>query len=71
MEKYEKLIRDLVMSYNESALETIELALRFMKKHDYEDILYYWDTFEFLVQQELEAQSRISASIEMLVPEEL
>lgn len=70
-EKYEKSIRDLVIRYNESALETIELALRFMKKHDYGDILYYWDTFEFLVQQELEAQSQISASIEMLVPEEL
>lgn len=69
-ETYEKSVKDLVIRYNESALETMELALRFMKKHDYKDILYYWTTFEFLVQQELEAQSKINASIDMLTTEE-
>jgi len=71
IEEYEKSLRTLIISYNESALETIDIALRFMKKHDYRDILYYWDTFEFLSQQELDVQSRISASIDTLVPEEL
>jgi len=71
IEEYEKSLRNLIIRYNESALETIDIALRFMKKHDYKDILYYWDTFEFLSQQELIVQSRINASIDTLIPEEL
>lgn len=70
-EQYEKSIKDLVKRYNHSTLETIELALRFLKKHDYEDILYHWDAFEFLMQQELKTQSQINSQVEMLIPEAL
>ena len=66
VKQYEESVRKLVMRYNESALETIRLAHDFLKKHDYEDVLRYWDAFELLAQQELNVHSEINRSMENL-----
>jgi radical SAM superfamily enzyme YgiQ (UPF0313 family) len=71
IEDYEDSLNNLITRYNKSALETIGLSLRFVKKYDYKDILTHWDAMEYLTQQELEVQSRISATIDTLAPQEL
>ena len=69
IKQYAKSIKEAVIKYNESALETIEIALKFMRNHAYEDILYYWNALDFLSQQELSSQSKIDRIISTLAPE--
>jgi anaerobic magnesium-protoporphyrin IX monomethyl ester cyclase len=69
--KYSNNIRNLIKRCNESALETMSMAVKFMEKRSYEDILYYWEVLEMLVQQELNVQEDIKRKIEMLSPTEL
>ena len=69
--EYAESIKEAATRYNESAIETIELALKFMRKHSYEDILYYWSVLEYLTQQELSAQSKVDKTISTLTPRTL
>jgi len=69
--EYAESIKEAITGYNESAIETIELALKFMQEHDYDDILYYWTTLNYLTQQELSAQSKIDKKISNLTPKTL
>ncbi len=69
--KYSNNIRNLINRCNESALETMSMAVKFMEKRSYEDILYYWEVLEMLVQQELNVQEDIKRKIELLSPTEL
>jgi hypothetical protein len=71
LEEYATALKEVIVRNNESALETIGIALKFIKEHDYKDILYYWSMLEYLSQQELEAQSRINDSIDALMPRRL
>lgn len=68
LEVYSQRIKHLTQRYNDSALETLNLALDFIEKHSYEEILHYWWIIENLVHEELEAQSRISALLNRLTP---
>jgi radical SAM superfamily enzyme YgiQ (UPF0313 family) len=68
LDVYSQRIKQLTQRYNDSALESLNLALDFIEKHSYEEILHYWWLIENLVQEELEAQSRISASLSRLTP---
>jgi anaerobic magnesium-protoporphyrin IX monomethyl ester cyclase len=68
LDEYANSLRNTIIDYNESALETLEIALNFMRKHDYEDILYFWTTLEFLTRQEISSQSSIDKRITTLVP---
>jgi len=69
LDEYAKSVKEAIISYNNSALETIEIALNFMRKHDYKDILYFWKTLEVLTQQEISAQLAIDKRIKNLSPE--
>jgi len=69
--EYAESIKEAITGYNESAIETIELALKFMQEHDYDDILYYWTALNYLTQQERSAQSKIDKKISTLTPKTL
>jgi len=66
---YEKAVKQLTNRFNESALETIEIALKFMREHDYDDIIYYRDSLEFLAQQEQDIHASIAEAARRIVPE--
>ncbi|MCW4044222.1 MAG: B12-binding domain-containing radical SAM protein [Candidatus Bathyarchaeota archaeon] len=68
LSEYAEAVKNAVTRYNESAIETIEMALKFMRQHSYDDILYYWDALDFLTQQELAAQSKVDQLINTLTP---
>lgn len=66
--EYAESIKEAITRYNESAIETIKIALRFMQKHSYDDILYYWNALDYLTQQELSAQAKTNKLITTLTP---
>lgn len=68
---YSKCINSLTNRCNESALETVSLALKYMKKRSYEEILYHWEVLEMLSQQELDVQKDIKSKVRLLNPVEL
>ena len=70
-QKYSKSVRSLTNRCNESALETMSLAVKFMEKRSYEEILYHWEMLELLGQQELDVQKDIIEKIKSLNPIEL
>ena len=67
-EAYSKRLKHLMQRYNNSALETLNLALNFVEKHSYKELLSYWEILETLVHEELEVQSKINSSLNNLTP---
>lgn len=68
LNEYANSVREAIISYNNSAIETIERVLNFMRKHDYKDILYFWGTLEFVSQQEISRQLALDKRIKLLNP---
>ena len=68
---YSKSIKNLTNRWNESTLETMNLAVNFMEKLSYEEILLYWEMVEMLTQQELNIQKDIKEKVKNLNPIEL
>jgi anaerobic magnesium-protoporphyrin IX monomethyl ester cyclase len=68
LEDYSRRIKHLTRRFNNSALESLELALGFIQKQSYEENLNHWWTIENLVSEELEEQSRINALVGRLTP---
>jgi anaerobic magnesium-protoporphyrin IX monomethyl ester cyclase len=68
---YSMCIKNLTNRCNESALETMSMAVKFMKKLSYEEILYNWEMLEMLGQQELNVQKDIKNEAKLLSPIEL
>ena len=68
LNEYIKSIKEIIIKYNNSAVETIEMALKFMRNHDYDEILYYWNSLDYLTQQELTSQSKINKMVSKLDP---
>jgi anaerobic magnesium-protoporphyrin IX monomethyl ester cyclase len=66
LEDYSNRIKQLTQRYNDSALETLNLALDFIEMHSYEEILQYWWIIENLVKEELAVQSKICALLTRL-----
>jgi anaerobic magnesium-protoporphyrin IX monomethyl ester cyclase len=65
---YAKSIRKLTVRCNESVIETLNLAIKFMENRSREEILSYWDMMELLGKQELSVQSRIIEDLDHLAP---
>jgi anaerobic magnesium-protoporphyrin IX monomethyl ester cyclase len=70
-ESYAKSIADLTKRCNQSSLETLRMAVEFMDKRSYEDILYQWNMLDMLARQELTAQREIKADLDELRPVKL
>lgn len=65
---YSKSIKELTNRFNESALETMSMAVKLMEKLSYEEILYYWEMLEMLSMQELNVQKDIISKLRSLSP---
>jgi radical SAM superfamily enzyme YgiQ (UPF0313 family) len=63
---YEGAVRELIRLSNDSALETLALATDFVKKHDEEEVYRSWPVLESLTEEELEAEKRITSSLDFL-----
>jgi radical SAM superfamily enzyme YgiQ (UPF0313 family) len=70
-ESYAKSIADLTKRCNQSSLEILRIAVEFMDKRSYEDILYQWNMLDMLARQELAAQREIKADLDELRPVKL
>lgn len=64
---YAEAVRRLIQECNESALETISLATRFIETHDETQILVNWDFFQGLAGQELVTEQRLGAQLDRLM----
>ena len=65
---YTEQVRDLIRQSNESALETMSLALDFIKERKKEEILSNWWFLNNLAQEEIEMELRISSFLEQVIP---
>ncbi len=68
---YAESVRKLTLRCNESALETLNLAIGFMESRTREEILSYWDMMDLLGRQDLGVQSRILEEMASIVPIEI
>jgi anaerobic magnesium-protoporphyrin IX monomethyl ester cyclase len=71
VERYSKQLNHLIQRYNDSALETLTLALNFVEKHSYKEILRNWGILETLANEELEVQSKIHSLLTNLNPSKI
>ena len=65
-ESFEAAVRDLIQNSNDSALEILAMATGFMKKRDEKEIYRCWPLLESLAREELEAEERITLSLDRL-----
>lgn len=68
---YAESIRKLTLRCNESAIETLNMAIRFMENRSREEILSYWDMMDLLGRQELGVQLRIIKDLANTAPVEI
>ncbi|MBU7024463.1 MAG: hypothetical protein HXS40_09895, partial [Theionarchaea archaeon] len=67
IQQYKRALQDLTRQCNESALETMSLAVHFMKERDYEEILRNWQILQHFGQKEIEAERRITEALHQLM----
>jgi anaerobic magnesium-protoporphyrin IX monomethyl ester cyclase len=65
--QYKQAVQDLTRQCNESALETMSLAVRFMKERDYGEILQTWQILQYFGQKEVETQRQITEALHRLM----
>ena len=66
--QYLKSVQKITNRFNESAIETMRKVIGFMEDKEYEDVLFYWDMLNILLNQELKVQEEIENEIERLLP---
>ena len=65
---YADSVRRLTNRLNNSVLETMHLATKFMENRSYADILVQWDALKTLKEQDKAVQDRITAELDTLTP---
>jgi hypothetical protein len=68
VDRYSQELRQLMKRYNDSALETLNLALNFIEKQSYEENLSDWIMLNILVNEELKVHSNIHSLLDNLAP---
>ena len=63
---YEKSLKELIQKSNDSALETLNIALNFMKKRKEDEIYSNWVLLEQLASEERYRESYITSSLDKL-----
>jgi radical SAM superfamily enzyme YgiQ (UPF0313 family) len=65
-QSFEEAVKDLIQKSNDSALEILAMATRFMKERDEEEIYRCWPLLESLAGEELEAEEGVTLSLDRL-----
>jgi radical SAM superfamily enzyme YgiQ (UPF0313 family) len=68
---YAERVKSLTQIFNESCVETMRLAVKFMESRSYEDVLYYWEMLNILSAQECDVQERVSSALKNSIPQEV
>jgi kynurenine formamidase len=65
-QSFEEAVKDLIQKSNDSALEILAMATRFMKERGEEEIYRRWPLLESLAGEELEAEEGITLFLDRL-----
>jgi radical SAM superfamily enzyme YgiQ (UPF0313 family) len=66
-EQYSKSIQDLIRQSNDVCLDTMSLAVNFMKRLDESEIFNHWQFLETLIQEEKSIEIQITSSLDYLM----
>lgn len=67
---YIERIKSLTKTFNESCVETMRMAVKFIESRSYEEVLYYWEMLDLLSAQEHDTQERVSSALKNSIPHE-